>query len=102
MEILDLKEDQYIIIEKTKYRVLNKVKFTEKSSYWIEYKIRNTEDNEMYYLNVELSSKVVLFKVLKEKEIQLKVNILFQGEEYELMEKGMGKVDDYYGMTDVG
>ena len=102
MEILDLKEDQYIIIEKTKYRVLNKVKFTEKSSYWIEYKIRNTEDNEIYYLNVELSSKVVLFKVLKEKEIQLKVNIFFQGEEYELMEKGIGKVEDYYGMTDVG
>ncbi len=102
MQILDLKEDQYIIIEKIKYRVLNKVKFTEKSSYWIEYKIRNIENNDIYYLNVELSSKVILYKILPEKEIQLKINITFQNQEYELIEKGVGKVETYYGMTDVG
>lgn len=102
MQILDLKEDQYIIIEKVKYRVLNKVKFVEKSSYWIEYKIRNVENNEIYYLNVELSSKAILYKILPEKEIKLKVNIIFQDQEYELIEKGIGKVDTYYGMTDVG
>ena len=102
MQILDLKEDQYIIIEKVKYRVLNKVKFVEKSSYWIEYKIRNVENNEIYYLNVELSSKAILYKILLEKEIKLKVNIIFQDQEYELIEKGIGKVDTYYGMTDVG
>ena len=102
MQILDLKEDQYIIIEKIKYRVLNKVKFTEKSSYWIEYKIRSIENNDIYYLNVELSSKVILYKILPEKEIQLKINITFQNQEYELIEKGVGKVETYYGMTDVG
>ena len=102
MQILDLKEDQYIIIEKIKYRVLNKVKFAEKSSYWIEYKIRNIENNDIYYLNVELSSKVILYKILPEKEIQLEINITFQNQEYELIEKGVGKVETYYGMTDVG
>ena len=62
MDLLNLKQDQYIIIEQEKYRILNKVKFVEKSSYWIEYKIRNIDTNEMFYLNVELSLKVILYK----------------------------------------
>ena len=102
MQLLDLKENQYIIIEKVKYYVLNKVKFTEKSSYWYEYKIRNTKNNKLYYLNVEPSSKAILYEILKEKNIELKLNINFHGEDYELLEKGIGKVDTYYGMTDVG
>lgn len=102
MDLLNLKQDQYIIIEQEKYRILNKVKFVEKSSYWIEYKIRNIDTNEMFYLNVELSLKVILYKILQEKNISVKMNMIFEGEEYNLLEKGMGKVETYYGMTDVG
>lgn len=57
MNLLDLENDQSIIIEKIKYRILNKVKFSEKSSYWIEYKLQNIENSEMFYLNVEISRK---------------------------------------------
>lgn len=102
MNLLELKEDQYIIIEKEKYRVLNKVTFTEKSSYWIEYKLKNTENNQMYYLNVERNNQAILYEILNQTNIQLKMNIIFDGEEYELFEKGVGKVETYYGMTDVG
>lgn len=101
MDLLDLKEDQYIIIEKTKYRVINKIKYTEKSSYWVEYQLQNAEDSSIKYLNVEISSKAILYEKIEEKNTQIKMNITLNGEEYELFEKGRGKVETYYGMTDV-
>lgn len=102
MDLLNLIQDQIIIIDKVKYKILNKVKFIEKSSYWIEYKLLKIENSELYYLNVELSSKAILYKILKNNQIQLKIDIIFEGEEYELFEKGTGKVETYFGMTDVG
>lgn len=101
-DIFSLEQDQFIIIEKIKYKILNKVKFTEKSSYWIEYKMQKVDDNYIYYLNVELSSKITIYKVLPEKNVSVKMNMIYDGEEYELFEKGIGKVETYYGMTDVG
>lgn len=56
MNLLDLEYDQNILIEKGEYRILNKVKFSEKSSYWIEYKLRN-ENSEIFYLNIEISRR---------------------------------------------
>lgn len=100
--LLEIKDRQEILIEKVKYEVLNMTKFREKSSYWIEYKIRRLEDNKMFYLNVELSSKAILYEIIENTIIELKMNISFQGDEYELYEKGTGKVETYYGMTDVG
>ena len=100
--LLEIKDRQEILIEKLKYEVLNMTKFREKSSYWIEYKIRRLEDNKMFYLNVELSSKAILYEIIENTIIELKMNISFQGDEYELYEKGTGKVETYYGMTDVG
>lgn len=102
MELLELKQDQYIIIEKEKYRILNKVKFIEKSSYWIEYKLQKIDSAEMYYLNVEISGKAILYKITEENNIQIKINMTIQEEEFELIEKGIGKVENYYGITDVG
>lgn len=102
MDLLNLKQNQIIVIDKVKYKILNKVKFIEKSSYWIEYKLQNIENNELYYLNVELSSKAILYRILKNNQIQLKISIIYEGEEYELFEKGTGKVETYFGMTDVG
>lgn len=102
MDLLNLKQNQIIVIDKKKYKILNQVKFIEKSSYWIEYKLQNIQNNELYYLNVELSSKAILYKILKNNQIQLKINIIYENEEYELFEKGTGKVETYFGMTDVG
>lgn len=102
MSLLELKEGQELLIEKVKYEVLNMTKFREKSSYWIEYKLRQLENNKMFYLNIEVSSKAILYEILPNTAIELKMNISFRGDEYELYEKGTGKVETYYGMTDVG
>lgn len=102
MNLLELEDRQEILIEKVKYEVLNMTKFREKSSYWIEYQLRRLEDNKMFYLNVEVSSKAILYEILPNTVVELQMNIIFRGDEYELYEKGTGKVETYYGMTDVG
>lgn len=101
MSLLELKENQEIIIDKVKYEVLNMIKFIEKSSYWVEYKLKNIEDGNFYYLEISLDSKAVLYEMIKNEKIDLKMIVDFQGEEYELCEKGTEKVETYYGMTDV-
>ena len=101
MNLSEIRYGQEILIEKVKYEVLNMTKFKEKSSYWLEYKLRRLEDNKIFYLNVELSSKAILYEILENTIIDLKMNIRFQGDEFELYEKGIGKVDTYYGMADV-
>lgn len=101
MDIMNLKENQVIIINNEKYRVLNMTKFVEKSSYWIEYKLQNIIKNKFYYLNIETSQKAILYEILNINNIELKININFQGEEFSLFEKGQGKVETYYGLTDV-
>ena len=102
MDLINLKEGQYILIDKIRYKILNGVKYKEKSSYWMEYKLQNLETSKMYYLNVELSNKVILYEILKDTKIQVKMNIIYNDNEYELYEKGDAKVETYFGMTDIG
>ena len=73
MSLLELKDRQEILIEKVKYEILNMTKFREKSSYWVEYKIRRLEDNKMFYLNVELCSKAILYEILEKREVLKKL-----------------------------
>ncbi len=101
MSLLELKYKQEILIEKVKYEVLSITKFREKSSYWIEYSLRRLDDYKIVYLNVELSSKAILYEILENATIDLNMNIIFQGNSYELYEKGTGIVESYYGITDV-
>ena len=101
MNLLELAINQHVKIENVEYKIINKVKFNEKASYWIEYKLQNIQNSQMYYLNVEISSKAILYKILNTREIQLKMNIIFENEEYELFEKGKGRIETYSGMTDV-
>ena len=101
MNLLELEINQHIKIENIEYKIINKVKFNEKASYWIEYKLQNIQNSQMYYLNVEISSKAILYKILNTREIQLKMNMIFENEEYELFEKGKGRIETYSGMTDV-
>ncbi len=101
MNLLELEINQHIKIENVEYKIINKVKFNEKASYWIEYKLQNIQNSQMYYLNVEISSKVILYKILDIQGIQLKMNIIFENEEYELFEKGKGKIKTYSGLTDI-
>ena len=101
MNLLELAINQHIKIENVEYKIINKVKFNEKASYWIEYKLQNIQNSQMYYLNVEISSKAILYKILNTREIQLKMNMIFENEEYELFEKGKGRIETYSGLTDV-
>ena len=101
MNLLELAINQHIKIENVEYKIINKVKFNEKASYWIEYKLQNIQNSQMYYLNVEISSKAILYKILNTREIQLKMNMIFENEEYELFEKGKGRIETYSGFTDV-
>ena len=100
MDLLNLKENQIITIEKEKYKVLNKVKFIEKGGYWVEYKIKN-EYGKIFYLNVETNLKCSLYEVLDIHSFELKMNVIFNNNQYELFEKGNGKVETYYGTTDI-
>ncbi len=101
MDLLNLNENQIITIEKENYEVLNKVKFIEKGGYWIEYKIKN-QVGEIFYLNVETNLKCSLYKVLDIHSFEIKMNVIFNNNQYELFEKGNGKVETYYGITDIG
>lgn len=101
MNLLELTENQQISINNIKYEILNMIKFVEKSSYWVEYKIRKLEDGKLYYLEISLGSNAVLYELLKDEKIEPKMVINFEGEEYELYESGTEKVETYYGMTDV-
>lgn len=96
-----MKERQIVVINGERYKVINMTKFVEKSSYWIEYKLQNLVSKKWYYLNVELTKKATLYEILDEREIDLKFEIVFHGEEFSLYEKGQGKVETYYGMTGV-
>jgi len=96
-----MKERQIVVINGERYKVANMTKFVEKSSYWIEYKLQNLVNQKWYYLNVELTQKATLYEILNEREIDLKFDIVFQGEEFSLYEKGQGIVETYYGMTGV-
>lgn len=102
MDLINLKESQYILIDKIKYKILNGVKYKEKSSYWMEYKLQNTENSKIYYLNIELSNKAILYEILKDTKLQIKMSIIYNNTEYELYEKGDAKVETYFGMTDIG
>ncbi len=101
MNLLELKENQQVSIKKDKYEILNMIKFVEKSSYWVEYKLRKLEDGKMYYLEISLGSNAVLYELLQNEKLEPKMVINFEGEEYELYENGTEKVETYYGMTDV-
>ncbi len=101
MNLLELKENQQILINNVKYEILNMIKFVEKSSYWVEYKIKKLEDGKMYYLEISLGSNAVLYELLQNEKLEPKMVINFEGEEYELYENGTEKVETYYGMTDV-
>lgn len=101
IKLLDLEQDNIIKIEKNEYKVLSRIKFVEKASYWFEYKLQNIENLQEYYLNVEILSKAILYKRLDIEQIQLKMNIIFENEEYELLEKGTGRVETYFGATDI-
>ena len=78
MDLLNLEENQQITIEKEKNKILNRIEYTEKSSYWVEYKLQNIQTSKYYYLNVELSSEAILYETINQTKIDLKIKIKYQ------------------------
>ena len=101
MNALDLGVNQYLEIDGEKFKVINMTKYVEKSSNWIEYMLIRVSDNKKFYLNVERVLKTILYEVMEEKNIDIMLNMEYDGEQYNLIEKGQGKVVSYEGSTDV-
>ena len=100
-ELLNLEYNQKIIIKKQKYTVTAMLKFVEGSSYWLEYILKNDENSETYFLDVEPIGKIALHKMVN-MDIKPDLVVIYEGEVYNLFQKGNAKIDTYYGYTDVG
>lgn len=100
IDLLELKENDVIWICSSRYEVLNRIRYTEKGGYWVEYKLKD-EQGKAFYLNVEEELKILLYEVLEIRSIELEMKIVYNNCEYELFEKGNGTVDTYSGITDV-
>lgn len=100
VDLLNLEQDQIIQINNKEYYIASMIKYIETSSYWLEYEIVDRETSNRYFLNVELDSKAILYKKVKD-TIKPNINITYEDEKYELDEKGNAKVETYFGITDV-
>ncbi len=100
-DLLNLEYNQEIIIEKNTYIIKAMLKFIEGSSYWLEYVLQEKQSLETFYLDVEPIGKYALHKMTN-LVIYPQIQVSFEGEEYELFQKGNAKIETYYGYTDVG
>jgi len=100
-KLLNLEYNQQIKIDKSTYTVIAMLKFTEGSSYWLEYILKDNDTQEQYFLDVEPSGKCAIHKMLNI-NMELDLHILYENELYELFQKGNAKIQTYFGYTDVG
>ncbi len=100
-ELLNLEYNQQIQIEKVSYTVIAMLKFTEGSSYWLEYILKQNDTNEQYFLDVEPIGKCALHKMVNTK-LNIDFKIKYENETYDLFQKGNAKIKTYFGYTDVG
>ena len=101
MNALELRVNQYILIDNEKYKVLNMIKYVEKSSNWLEYKLIRLSDKKQFYINVERVLRSYLYEIKELRDIVTKLDMVYDGEEYSIFEKGQGTVDSFEGQADV-
>ena len=99
-ELLNLEYNQQISIENTTYTVIAMLKFVEGSSYWLEYILRNNENSEQAYLDVEPIGKYAIHKMLKT-DLNLDLQISYDSQIYKLFQKGQATVEAFWGFADV-
>lgn len=99
-ELLHLKQNQLLKIERKTYLVQGMIKFTEGSSFWLEYILKSTKDDSLYYLDIEPAGKAALHQMVLE-QLMPDLSLKYGRKCYELFQKGKAKVDAYYGYTDV-
>lgn len=99
-ELLHLKQNQLLKIERKTYLVQGMIKFTEGSSFWLEYILKSTKDDSLYYLDIEPTGKAAFHQMVLE-QLMPDLSIKYGGKWYELFQKGKAKVDYCYGYTDV-
>lgn len=97
--LLNMELEQQIKIEEDAYTIIGMIKFVEDSSYWKEYILRN-DNNEIFYLDVEPIGKYALHKIINV-DIKPNFDIIYEGNVYNLFQKGNAKVQTYYGYANV-
>ena len=100
-DLLNLEYNQEIIIEKNIYIVKAMLKFIEGSSYWLEYILQDKKSSETFYFDAEPIGKYALHRMTN-LVIYPQMEVSFEGEKYELFQKGNAKIETYFGYTDVG
>lgn len=100
-KLLNLEYEQKIIIEKNMYTVLAMLKYSEGSSYWLEYILKEDDSEETYFLDVEPVGKCALHKMINY-EVNPDLVVIYEDEVYNLFQKGNAKVQTYYGNIGVG
>lgn len=100
-KLLNLEYKQKIIIEKNMYTVLAMLKYSEGSSYWLEYILKQDDNEETYFLDVEPVGKCALHKMI-DYTIDPNLVVIYEDEVYNLFQKGNAKVQTYYGNVGVG
>lgn len=99
-----LRKSQVLYIDNTRYVVLNMVEYQEDSWIWQEYEIKN-DSNQHRWLCIEKNEQgqteysiySPFYGVVNTNAMSVTVN----GKEYELYEKGVATVRNYFGNADV-
>lgn len=99
-ELLHLKQNQILKIERKTYLVQGMIKFTEGNSFWLEYILKSQKNDELYYLDVEPAGKTALHQMVPE-QLTPDLTVKYGKKWYELFQKGKAKVDECYGYADV-
>jgi len=100
-----LKKWQILYIDNVKYVVVNMIEYKEDSWIWQEYAIKN-ESNEYKWLCVEKGEDGQLeYSIYVPYDGNININeisfVTDDGKEYELYEKGVATVNNYFGNADV-
>lgn len=100
INLLELKQDEYIKYDNKMLKIISRLKFAEGSSYWFEYILTDEDTNKRYYLDAEPIGKCAIHEMIDEK-IEIDMQINYKNEKFILKQKGHAIVDTYYGYTDV-
>lgn len=100
-----LKKWQILYIDNIKYEVINMIEYKEDTWIWQEYEIKNESSIRSKWLCVEKDEygkeEYSIYEPYYESINENEMSFYVDGYEYELYEKGIAFVNDYFGNADV-
>ncbi|MBQ7066982.1 MAG: DUF4178 domain-containing protein [Lachnospiraceae bacterium] len=100
---MHLRQGQVIYVTGTEYTVCGMIAFKEDTWSWEEYKLKSNI-GQTEWLSVEEDDGVLIYSIYRERydiPNSSSMNIMIDGENFELYEKGKATVTDYFGQVDV-